>query len=211
MTSTPTATTATNIATTKFDSHHQPALFPYPATAEIGVVAQARAYQAQITDDRPNRRPRLEQHQSEGHRHKHNRNKWPGLVLPWPVGFATYTFTQHDPATNRHREYRLTYQLSLWEGHTVQRSWGRCGSQHPRHHDCSFEDEEQALTYLRRLLLRRYYRGYNLSWHEGAVTWLVETGDGRERKTQTETGPISQDTIQSEPEQPHKRTNPSKG
>jgi predicted DNA-binding WGR domain protein len=90
---------------------------------------------------------------------------WPAAV-PRPVGYSYYEFFKEISSANCRREYRIIYQPGLWSAHNLIRSWGRIGSQRPRHLVHEFEDRAAALAALERILARRLKRGYSVKWCE---------------------------------------------
>jgi hypothetical protein len=60
-------------------------------------------------------------------------------------GYDTYTFIKIDPTTNCRRSYQLAYQPGLFAQHTVQKRWGRLGSQKMRVLHQEYDGEAEAI------------------------------------------------------------------
>ena len=95
---------------------------------------------------------------SENHK---RRKSLPLPELPTLTGYAVYQFTKVEPASNCYRFYQLVYQPSLWSKHCVYRSWGRIGKK-LRTLEQEFDNQEEALQYIKRSLARRLRKGYAL-------------------------------------------------
>lgn len=78
---------------------------------------------------------------------------------------ADFYWEARDASRNMHRFYRITLSASLWSPWTVQRTWGRIGSQGRR---CVVfcEGLEEALERTRQNIRRRAQRpiSYTLCW-----------------------------------------------
>lgn len=88
-------------------------------------------------------------------------NEWP-LDVPMPVGYSVYDFEKFRPQANLFREYQVSYQPSLWEGHCTYRMWGRRGKT-KQWRSNSFASEAEALSWVRGMVLRRLRKGYQLT------------------------------------------------
>jgi predicted DNA-binding WGR domain protein len=74
-------------------------------------------------------------------------------------------FVSHDPATNRHRYYLLSWQRTL-DGTTVLvATWGRMQT-HGRSRMLCTADQPHVQDLVVRIIKRRFQRGYQVTeWH----------------------------------------------
>jgi predicted DNA-binding WGR domain protein len=82
-------------------------------------------------------------------------------MLPASFG-GEYLFEKIEPAENCRRQYRITCRSTLWQEFAIERSWGRIGIKNPASNVLVFEQEADALKWLRRFISRRLRRGYTL-------------------------------------------------
>jgi predicted DNA-binding WGR domain protein len=74
-------------------------------------------------------------------------------------------FESHDPATNRHRYYVLSWQPRLDGSMVLVGTWGRMQT-HGRSRMLCTADQPNAQEIVARIIRRRLQRGYHVAaWH----------------------------------------------
>jgi predicted DNA-binding WGR domain protein len=74
-------------------------------------------------------------------------------------------FESHDPATNRHRYYLLSWQPTLDGSTVLVATWGRMQT-HGRSHILCIATQPNVQDLVVRIIKRRLHRGYQVAeWH----------------------------------------------